>query len=53
MIRLSRWAGLALALLLIAPAQATDFAPVLEGRRLVFPEDSGAHPDYQRRHHRI
>ena len=36
-----------LALLLIAPTQAADFAPVLEGRRLVFPEDSGAHPDYR------
>ncbi|TCT21995.1 lipocalin-like domain-containing protein [Thiobaca trueperi] len=44
---LNRWAGLALALLLIVSAQAADFAPVLEGRQPVFPEDTGAHPDYR------
>lgn len=28
-------------------ALAQDFAPVLHGRPLVFPRDSGAHPDYR------
>lgn len=28
-------------------AQAVDFAPVLPGRRLVFPADHGAHPDFR------
>lgn len=29
------------------PAAAVDFAPVLPGRRLVFPDDFGAHPDFR------
>lgn len=40
-------AVLALALLLAAPVKAADFAPVLDGRRLIFPEDTGAHPNYR------
>jgi predicted secreted hydrolase len=33
--------------LLPSPAAAVDFAPVLPGRRLVFPDDFGAHPDFR------
>ena len=36
---------LCLALTLLAAVQASDFAPVVEGRPLVFPADTGAHPD--------
>jgi hypothetical protein len=38
----ARLAGLA-----AAPASATEFAPVLPGRRLAFPADHGAHPDFR------
>jgi predicted secreted hydrolase len=38
---------LCLALTLLRCAAADEFAPVLEGRQLVFPADSGAHPDYR------
>jgi hypothetical protein len=38
---------LALAGLAAAPASATEFAPVLPGRRLAFPADHGAHPDFR------
>lgn len=33
--------------LLPGSAAAVDFAPVLAGRRLVFPDDFGAHPDFR------
>ena len=36
-----------LAGLLPGPAAAVDFAPVLPGRRLVFSDDFGAHPDFR------
>ena len=39
--------GIFLSLMLIPALQASDFTPVIEGRRLVFPADSGAHPDYR------
>ncbi|NCA69599.1 MAG: carotenoid 1,2-hydratase [Sphingobacteriia bacterium] len=42
--------GLALALILAIPGPARvedGFAPVTPGRALVFPEDTGAHPDYR------
>lgn len=38
---------LALAGLAAGPARAVDFAPVVAGRRLVFPADHGAHPDFR------
>ena len=40
---------LGLALVLVQPIAggADGFAPVLEGRPLIFPEDTGAHPDYR------
>ncbi len=38
---------LCLTLTLLAAVQASDFAPVVEGRPLVFPADTGAHPDYR------
>lgn len=38
---------LTLALTLLSYAWADGFAPVLEGHRLTFPEDSGAHPDFR------
>ncbi|MFZ1575918.1 MAG: lipocalin-like domain-containing protein [Chromatiaceae bacterium] len=34
-------------LTLLSAVQASDFAPVVEGRPLVFPADTGAHPDYR------
>ncbi|HPI62281.1 carotenoid 1,2-hydratase, partial [Zoogloea sp.] len=37
----------ALASLATLPASATEFAPVLPGRRLAFPADHGAHPDFR------
>ena len=37
----------ALASLAAVPASATEFAPVLPGRRLAFPADHGAHPDFR------
>ena len=42
LIALAAWRGL-----LPGPAAAVDFAPVLPGRRLVFPDDFGAHPDFR------
>lgn len=42
LIALSAWPAL-----LPRPAAAVDFAPVLPGRRLVFPDDFGAHPDFR------
>lgn len=38
---------LALASLPAWPCAAADFAPVLPGRRLAFPADHGAHPDFR------
>jgi predicted secreted hydrolase len=32
---------------LLRAAETTDFAPVVPGRRLVFPADHGAHPDFR------
>ncbi|NEX22290.1 carotenoid 1,2-hydratase [Thiorhodococcus mannitoliphagus] len=40
-------AALCLGLTLLGGAAAKDFAPVLEGHRLAFPEDNGAHPKYR------
>ena len=37
----------ALAGLAAVPASATEFARVLPGRRLAFPADHGAHPDFR------
>ena len=34
-------------LTLLTAVQASDFAPVVQGRPLVFPADTGAHPDYR------
>jgi predicted secreted hydrolase len=45
--RLGLGVVLCLCLTLLAAVQASDFAPVVEGRPLVFPVDSGAHPDYR------
>ena len=42
LIALAAWRGL-----LPSSAAAVDFAPVLPGRRLVFPDDFGAHPDFR------
>lgn len=40
--------GAVLALIVLTtPAQSSDFAPVHAGRQLIFPADSGAHPDYR------
>lgn len=45
--RLGMALGIFLSLMLIPALQASDFTPVIEGRRLVFPADIGAHPDYR------
>ena len=42
LIALAAWRGL-----MPTPAAAVDFAPVLPGRRLVFPDDFGAHPEFR------
>jgi predicted secreted hydrolase len=43
LVALAAWRGL-----LPSPAAAAvEFAPVLPGRRLVFPDDFGAHPDFR------
>ena len=40
--------AMSLALLsMAAPARGSEFAAVVEGRALVLPQDSGAHPDYR------
>ncbi len=39
--------GVGLGVGLSAPSAAGDFAPVVEGRPLVFPEDTGAHPAFR------
>jgi predicted secreted hydrolase len=39
---LAAWRGF-----LPGPAEAVDFAPVRAGRKLVFPDDFGAHPDFR------
>ena len=41
------WTWLGLGLTLPSSAGADDFAPVLAGHRLAFPEDTGAHPAYR------
>lgn len=41
------WLGAFLIALLGATPQADEFAPVIEGQRLEFPRDLGAHPDYR------
>ena len=42
LIALAAWRGL-----LPSSATAVEFAPVVAGRRLVFPDDFGAHPDFR------
>jgi len=44
------WVAVLLACLLLTglqPTAAADFAPVLPGRPIVFPADTGAHPDFR------
>jgi predicted secreted hydrolase len=43
-----RWVVTLLAVLgWVPPAQSANFAPVIPGRPLVFPADTGAHPDFR------
>jgi predicted secreted hydrolase len=44
---LAAWIALAAAMCVCAAVEADDFAPVVEGRSPVFPQDTGAHPDYR------
>lgn len=46
-IGLSLSLGLCIGLGLSMPGAAGDFASVVEGRPLVFPDDTGAHPDFR------